>query len=70
LYDFLFLAQKSLTGIPVTAVQALAALIQRTRLFSPFMRRYRRAMEPAMLGTAEIPAGGLSLLKTEGVRSA
>lgn len=70
LYDFLFLAQKSLTGIPVTGVQALAALIQRTGLFPPFMRGYRRAMEPAELGTAEIPAGGLSLLKTEGVRSA
>lgn len=67
LYDFLFLAQKCLTNVPVTGVQTLATLIQRSGLFPPLMRFYRRVMEPTQLGVPRVPAGDVPFLKTEEV---
>lgn len=69
LYDFLFVAQKLLTNIPVRGVETLAALIQRAGLFAPFMRRYRQVMEPAQLGIHDLPVGdGLLFGTTKGSR--
>ncbi len=69
LYDFLLVAQKLLTNIPVSGVEMLAALIQRAGLFAPFMRRYRQVIEPAQLGVRDLPAGDVLLFGTaEGSR--
>lgn len=68
LCDFLLVAQKLLTNIPTNSVVALAALIQRAGLFSPFMHHYRRVMEPALLGTSDLPDDVLIFKTTEGSR--
>ena len=61
LYDFLLVAQKLLTNISISGVIGVATFIQRAGLFSPIMRGYRKVMEPAQLGTRDLPVGDVLL---------